>query len=178
MAGARAARGRRPAVVVWATPAGRRRVGGLRAIVVEVAIHGRGATSPRESRGVRWDAARPRRKRQLQGRRRCRRGVVVARDAPERVSATLRAVRQEPELHAPVGGDGRVSGLWKRPACKNFGYRLRSSRGFFVISASPPKRRWYDVYSRSSDRTPQPLHSMQLTCTRKRSRTARWVHDS
>ena len=119
MAGARAARGGRPAVVVGATPAGRRRVRSLRAIVIEVAIHARGARRARESHGVGWDASKPQRQKQLRGRRRCRRGVVVARDAPDRVSATHRAMRRESQLRAPVGGDGRVTGLWKRPACKN-----------------------------------------------------------
>ena len=52
MAGARAARGRRPAVVVGATPASRRRVGSLRAVVVEVAVDVRGAARLHESRDV------------------------------------------------------------------------------------------------------------------------------
>ena len=52
MAGARAARGGRPAVVVGATPAGRRRVGSLRAVVVEVAIHARGAVRVLKPRDV------------------------------------------------------------------------------------------------------------------------------
>ena len=91
-----------------ATPACPRRVESLRAISAEVATRARGAArvrdGPRGSIGI----SRPQRKVNCVGRVAARRGVVVARAAPDRALATHRAMRPELVLHASVRGDGRA----------------------------------------------------------------------
>ena len=106
--GAAKARLRRLAVAVGATPACRRSVGGLRAVVLEAAIRARGVARVRDDLVDRMRRRQAAAKSQLPGRRRCRRGAAVALAAPDHVSATRRAVRLELGLRSSAGGDGRV----------------------------------------------------------------------